>query len=51
MEFVAHLHGGCYEADETERLLPTVRADPDGARMLAALTIAQLEVRLYGLQY
>lgn len=48
MDFVAHLHGGCYLAAVTPMLLRAVRRDADGARMLDALTTTQLEVRLHG---
>lgn len=50
MDFVAHLYGGCYPAGITSALLAAVRADNDGARMLDALTVVQLELRLYGSQ-
>jgi hypothetical protein len=45
LDFVAHLHGGCYSADVTPMLLRSVQADPDGARMLNAITDVQLELR------
>jgi hypothetical protein len=45
LDFVAHLHGGCYSADVTPMLLRSVQTDPDGARMLDALTGVQLELR------
>jgi hypothetical protein len=48
LEFVAHLEAGCYPDDVTPRLMAAVRSDPAGARMLDALTIVQMELRLLG---
>jgi hypothetical protein len=45
-DFVAHLHGGCYPADVTPALLYAVNADPEGQRVLDALTVVQLELLL-----
>lgn len=46
MDFVAHLQGGCYAADDTVRLLRAVGADLDGAGIIDDLTIVQMELRL-----
>lgn len=46
MDFIAHLHGGCYPDAISRLLVAAVRADPDGARMLDGLEIVQLELRL-----
>jgi hypothetical protein len=46
MDFVAHLAGGCYPDDVTPALLRAVRTDRDGARMLYALALVQLELVL-----
>lgn len=44
MDFVAHLHGGCYDTDLTPSLLEAVRRDAASARMLDALTMTQMEL-------
>lgn len=46
LEFVAHLHGGCYSADITPQLIAGVKADEAGRRLLDQLTIVQLELWL-----
>jgi len=46
LDFVAHLHGGCYPADVTPLLLRAVQRDPDGVRLLDRLTNVQRAVRL-----
>ncbi|MFZ2178238.1 MAG: hypothetical protein WAW17_30285 [Rhodococcus sp. (in: high G+C Gram-positive bacteria)] len=46
-DFVALLHGGCYE-DPDDRLLTCVAQDPDGARMLGALDRVVGLLRLLG---
>lgn len=48
LEFVAHLEAGCYPDDVTPELMAVVCRDPAGARMLDALRITQLELRLLG---
>jgi hypothetical protein len=45
-DFITHLHGGCYSGHTTPALLRAVRADPDRARKLEALTLVQIELRL-----
>jgi len=47
LDFIAHLHDGCYSAQATPMLLQAVQRDPDGARMLDALTSAQLKLSFY----
>jgi hypothetical protein len=46
IDFVTHLHGGCYSGDVTPSLLSAVRADPDGMRMLEALILVQVALGL-----
>ncbi|WP_255784566.1 hypothetical protein [Mycobacteroides abscessus] len=46
LDFVAHLHGGCYSEDIMAKLLTEVRADQAGQRMLDQLTIIQMELSL-----
>lgn len=48
MEFVSHLHAGCYAASPTAAHMQAVRLDPNGARMIDALLAAQLAVRALG---
>jgi hypothetical protein len=49
VDFVAHLHGGCYPDAVTDGLLTAVRRDPDAARVLDSLTITQVELHELGL--
>lgn len=42
MEFVAHLHGGCYDEDIAIRLLSMARQDRTGQHMLDMLNITRL---------
>lgn len=46
MDFVAHLDGGCYPVAITTDLLASVNSDEEGRRMLDALTIVGLELRI-----
>lgn len=46
LDFIAHLHGGCYPEDVTPNLLAAVRDDPARARQLDSMTLVQLELRL-----
>ena len=48
LEFIAHLHGGCYDDDITPQLLAAVAKDEAGKRILDELTIIQLELALLG---
>lgn len=48
LDFVSHLHGGCYPANITPALLHAVRHDPAGVRMLDALTVTQMELGILG---
>lgn len=47
MEFVAHLHAGCYAEGISRQLIRAVRQDKEGQRMLDALSITQLELRIW----
>ncbi|RIT48809.1 hypothetical protein D2E80_11935 [Mycobacteroides abscessus] len=44
LDFVAHLHGGCYPDAITPGFLAAVRRDAIGRRMLDEIAIAQLEL-------
>jgi len=46
LDFVAHLHGGCYPPDVTPLLLRAVQHDPDGGPMLDALESVCRELRV-----
>lgn len=48
LDFVAHLHAGCYSGSETPSLMEAVRRDADGARMIDALLHTQLAVHALG---
>ncbi|WP_074355653.1 hypothetical protein [Mycobacteroides abscessus] len=48
VDFVAHLHGGCYPDALASDLLAGVRRDHESARLLDALTVTQLELRILG---
>ncbi len=39
------MHGGCYPADVTTRLLDIVNLDPEAAMVIDALTVIQRELR------
>ena len=46
LDFVAHLDTGCYPDENTADLLAAVSRDEEGRRMLDALVIVGLELRL-----
>jgi hypothetical protein len=48
LDFVSHLDAGCYPDEMTAELLAQVSCDDEGRRMLDALTIVGLELRLLG---
>ncbi len=48
LEFIAHLHGGCYDDDITPQLLAAVAEDEAGKRRLDELIIVRLELALLG---
>lgn len=47
MEFVAHLHAGFYAEDVSRQLMRAVSEDREGRHMLDALSITQLELRIW----
>jgi hypothetical protein len=47
-DFIAHLHGDCYPADVTSRVLPEVRGALDGARVLDELESVRLALAVLG---
>ncbi|SHT79403.1 Uncharacterised protein [Mycobacteroides abscessus subsp. abscessus] len=48
LDFVAHLHGGCYPDDITPLLLAAVDRNDAGRRMLDDLALARLELVIMG---
>lgn len=48
LDFVAHLHGGCYSDAVSPGLLAAVGRDDIGRQMLDDLAIAQLELVFLG---
>ncbi|MBE5471747.1 hypothetical protein [Mycobacteroides abscessus] len=49
LDFIAHLHGGCYPRHTTEHLLLAVVADAHGAGLLQAVMRTTVELQLLGL--
>ena len=45
LDFVAHLHGGCYPNDVSPQLIEAVKRDPAGKQALDALNLVQLELK------
>lgn len=50
LEFVAHLHGGCYGEDFTPQLLAAVRKDAGGVQLLDDITRAQSLLATFGVR-
>jgi hypothetical protein len=48
LDFLAHLHGGCYPPDVTARLLEGIGRDLDASKLMDSLTLVQLALRLVG---